>query len=46
MLERVLEKFGLSEKEAKIYLATLELGQATVQQIAKKAGLVRPKEQL
>ncbi|TSC95793.1 MAG: transcriptional regulator TrmB [Candidatus Berkelbacteria bacterium Licking1014_2] len=42
MLTRSLEKLGLSEKEAKVYLATLELGQAAVQQIAKKAGLVRP----
>ncbi|MEK7498433.1 MAG: helix-turn-helix domain-containing protein [Patescibacteria group bacterium] len=41
-LERSLEKLGLSEKEAKVYLATLELGQATVQQIAKKAEVQRP----
>jgi len=41
-LERNLEKLGLSEKEAKVYLATLELGQATVQQIAKKAEVQRP----
>lgn len=42
MLERDLEKLGLSSKEAKVYLATLELGQAAVQQIAKKAKLRRP----
>ncbi len=41
-LERNLEKLGLSEKEAKVYLATLELGQAPVQQIAKKAEIQRP----
>ncbi|MDE1970775.1 MAG: TrmB family transcriptional regulator [Patescibacteria group bacterium] len=41
-LERNLEKLGLSEKEAKVYLATLELGQATVQHIAKKAEVQRP----
>ncbi len=37
-----LIKMGYSEKEAKIYLASLELGQATVQEIAKKAGVNRP----
>lgn len=36
-----LEKFGLSEKEAKVYLASLELGPQTVQIIAKKAGVNR-----
>ncbi|MEK7460666.1 MAG: helix-turn-helix domain-containing protein, partial [Patescibacteria group bacterium] len=42
MLEKTLEKLGLSEKEARVYLALLGIGQATVQQIAKKAGVVRP----
>ncbi len=42
MLEKTLEKIGLSEKEAKVYVALLELGQATVQQIAQKARVVRP----
>ena len=42
MLERNLEKIGLQPKEAKVYLAMLELGQATVQQIAAKADVVRP----
>ena len=42
MLEKLLEKIGLSEKEAKVYLATLELGQDSVQNIAKKAGVNRP----
>lgn len=37
-----LEKLGLSEKEAKVYLASLELAQDTVQNIAKKAGVNRP----
>ena len=32
-----LEKIGLSDKEAKVYLATLELGQSSVQDIAKKS---------
>lgn len=38
----ILEKLGLSEKEAKVYLAALELTQDTVQNIAKKAGVNRP----
>lgn len=36
-----LEKIGLSEKEAKVYLANLELGQSSVQAIAKKSGINR-----
>jgi len=35
-------KLGLSEKEAKVYLATLELAQDTVQNISKKSGVNRP----
>lgn len=41
-MEKILEKIGLSEKEAKVYLAALELGQDSVQNIAKKAGVNRP----
>lgn len=37
-----LRNLGLSEKEAKIYLALLQLGPATPYQIAKKAELKRP----
>jgi len=37
-----LRKLGLTEKEVKIYLAGLELGPDSVQNIAKKAGLTRP----
>lgn len=37
-----LIKIGLSDKEAKVYLAALELGQASVQDIASKAGVNRP----
>lgn len=37
-----LIKLGLSEKEAKVYLAALELSKDTVQNIAKKAGINRP----
>lgn len=36
-----LESIGLNEKEAKVYLATLELGNATVQQIATKSEVNR-----
>lgn len=38
---QLLKNLGLSDKAAKAYLATLELGEATVQQISKKAGLKR-----
>jgi len=41
MLEKNLEEIGLNEKEAKIYLASLELGQSVVQDIAKKASVNR-----
>lgn len=36
-----LQKLGLNEKEAKIYLASLELGETTIQRIAKKSGVNR-----
>lgn len=36
-----LQKIGLSEKEAKVYLAMLELGQVPVQEISKKAEVNR-----
>jgi len=41
MLEKDIIKLGLSDKEAKVYLASLELGPATVQIIANKAGVNR-----
>ena len=37
-----LEKLGLSEKEAKVYVASLFLGPSPVQEIAKQAGINRP----
>jgi sugar-specific transcriptional regulator TrmB len=40
-MQRELQKIGLTEKEAKVYLAGLELGQASVQNIAKHAGVNR-----
>ncbi|MDO8523148.1 MAG: helix-turn-helix domain-containing protein [bacterium] len=36
-----LKKIGLSEHEAKVYLALLELGSATAQEIANKSGIKR-----
>src|SRR3989338_10454756 len=40
--EKVLQNIGLNEKQAKIYLALLELGKGTVVEIAKKSELKRP----
>lgn len=37
-----LKKIGLSENEANVYLALLELGSATAQQIAQKSSVNRP----
>ncbi len=37
-----LENLGLSEKEAKIYLALLELGQASAYKIALRSGVKKP----
>lgn len=41
MLEQ-LKKIGISENEAKVYMALLDLGSATAQDISKKAGIPRP----
>lgn len=41
-LEQTLIKAGMDEKQARIYLAGLELGAATVLQISKKSGVKRP----
>src|SRR3990170_1200323 len=41
ILEKILEDLGLSEKEAKIYLACLELGESAPAEIAKHAGINR-----
>ncbi len=38
----VLEKLGLNEKQASVYVALLELGTASVYGIAQKAGIKRP----
>ncbi|MDP1884776.1 MAG: helix-turn-helix domain-containing protein [Candidatus Moranbacteria bacterium] len=41
MLTKILQKIGLNEKEAKVYLAALELGETTLQRIVTKAGISR-----
>lgn len=41
-ITQVLEQSGLNQKQASVYLALLELGTASVQLIAQKAGLKRP----
>lgn len=41
MLEKELQDIGLNEKEARVYLAAMELGQSVVQDIAKKADVNR-----
>jgi len=40
-IEGVLKDFGIEAKEALLYLAALELGEATASQIANKAGIPR-----
>ena len=40
-IQVILKNFGLSEKEAKIYLALLELEAATVFETAKQSGINR-----
>ncbi|MFH0873810.1 MAG: helix-turn-helix domain-containing protein [Candidatus Komeilibacteria bacterium] len=42
MVKDDLHQIGLSDKEAEVYLAVLELGTDTVQNIAKKAKVKRP----
>jgi len=39
---KALENLGLSEKEAKVYLALLELGQASAYKVAQKSGVKKP----
>ncbi|MBU1178221.1 hypothetical protein KJ903_03290 [Patescibacteria group bacterium] len=40
-VERSLQQSGLSDKEAKVYVASLELGSALASEIAKKSGIKR-----
>jgi len=41
-MERVLQSLGLQEKEAKVYLALLQMGKGSVPGISVKAGTKRP----
>lgn len=41
MLENDLQQIGLSDKQAKIYLACLELGECSIKEMAKKAEIKR-----
>ena len=41
MLISTLKQIGLEEKQAKIYLAALELGKTSIKEIAKKSGVKR-----
>jgi sugar-specific transcriptional regulator TrmB len=41
-IQEILEKTGLNQKEAVVYMALLELGTASVEGVAKKAGTKRP----
>lgn len=42
ILLQLLKNAGLNEKESQVYLALLEIGQATVQEVADISGLKRP----
>lgn len=42
MVEDTLRNLGLSQKEASVYLALIELGEATALEIAKRSGVKRP----
>ena len=41
MLNKELEKLGLNSRESRVYLALLQIGEATMQQIAAKSGVKR-----
>ena len=41
LLEKKIVNSGLNEKEAKVYLASLSLGQSSVQEVAKESGVNR-----
>jgi len=40
-LEQTLNNFGVTDREVKVYLAALELGEASPKKLAAKAGIVR-----
>ena len=41
-IQNTLQELGLEEKEARIYLALLELGEGTILEISRKSGIKRP----
>lgn len=41
-INQILEGLGLDGKKSQVYLAAIQLGQSSAQEIAKKAGLKRP----
>src|SRR3989338_6427483 len=41
-IAEILEKIGINQKQAMVYMALLELGTASVEGVAKKAGTKRP----
>jgi len=41
-IESILSKLGLNKKEIEIYLAAMQLGPATISEVAKKADIKRP----
>src|SRR3989344_1460789 len=41
-IQEALRNFGLNDKEARVYVALLELGQTTAYAIAERSGLKRP----
>ena len=41
MLIKELQEFGLSDKEARVYLAALELGTSTIQELSQKSNVNR-----
>ncbi len=41
-VQKQLEELGLTQNEVKVYMASLEIGAATAQQLAAKAAVVRP----
>ena len=40
--QKTLQEYGLSDKEAELYLAAISVGTATITQLSKKSGLKRP----
>ena len=41
MIESLLENTGLTHKEARVYMAALELGETNIERLAKKSGIKR-----